>query len=320
MVGYVVKRLAWMVGLLFGVSFLTFILFYLLPAAEPAALRAGKAPTPALLSSIRRQLGLNRPWYDQYLHLLDRLLFHLDFGYSYQLGEGVGRALLERLEPTASVALGAAAIWLVGALVIGALAAVQSSGPFSWLFSAVTLVGLCAPPYLVALVFLFLFARQTGKLGLLPGPGSYTPLSAGLGPWLEGLIGPWLVLAFVLGAFYARLLRARLREVLAEPYIKAARALGIPEWRVVVLYGLRAAVGPFLTAAGVDLGLLAGGALLTETAFNIPGIGRLLYESVLNGDLPLIEGTVIVGGFFIVLFNLFADLLHAWIDPRLRLQ
>ncbi|HLI31984.1 MAG TPA: ABC transporter permease [Solirubrobacteraceae bacterium] len=319
MPAYIARRLLWMVAVLVAVTFITFIIFYLLPAVEPAALRAGKTPSPALLAHIRQTLGLQRPWYDQYLHFLDRLLFHLDLGYSYQYDISVRSALAERLPATISLTLGAALLWLAGALALGTLAALRRHSLLDRLVGALTLLGISAPVYWLALLALFLFADVTGKLHLLPGAGSYVPISEEPLQWLESLVLPWLVLAISLGAFYARLLRANLTEVLAEPYIRTARAKGISQAQVLLRHALRPALTPFLTAAGMDIALLLGGAILTETAFNIPGIGRLLYEAVLNGDLPMIQGTVLVGAIFIVVMNAIVDLLYVWLDPRVRL-
>jgi peptide/nickel transport system permease protein len=319
MPAYIARRLLWMVAVLVAVTFLTFIIFYLLPAVEPAALRAGKAPSPALIAHIRKALGLARPWYVQYLHFLDRLLFHFDLGYSYQYDISVRQALLERLPATVSLTVGAALLWLVGALGIGTIAALRRGGLLDRLIGAGTLLGISAPVYWLALLALFLFADVTGKLHLLPGAGSYVPISEEPLGWLQSLILPWLVLAISLGAFYARLLRASLTDVLAEPYIRTARAKGLSQRQVLLHHALRPALTPFMTAAGMDIALLLGGAILTETAFNIPGIGRLLYEAVLNGDLPMIQGTVLLGAIFIVVMNVIVDLLYAYLDPRVRL-
>jgi len=129
---------------------------------------------------------------------------------------------------------------------------------------------------------------------------------------------PWFVLAASFAAIYARLLRANLIETMSEDYIRTARAKGLPERRVILHHGIRAAITPIVTAAGLDVGVLLGGAILTETVFNIPGIGRLAYDSILAGDLPMIQGTVLIGAFFIVMANLVVDILYAFIDPRVR--
>ena len=180
------------------------------------------------------------------------------------------------------------------------------------------LVGISAPVYWLGLVALFLFANDIGRFKLLPGSGSYVPLTQDPGKWFGSLIMPWFVLAASYAAFYARLLRSNLIEVMGEDYIRTARAKGLTERRVVMRHGIRSAITPIVTAAGLDIGLLLGGAILIEAVFNIPGIGRLAFESIQNSDLPMIQGTVLLGAFFIVVMNLVVDVAYAFLDPRVR--
>lgn len=318
MTRYVVRRVAWALALLAGVSLLTFVIFYLLPSAEPAALRAGKAPSPALIAHVRHSLGLDEPWYEQYLHYMGRLVLHFDLGYSYQNDVPVRTALSERLPATLSLAAGAAVVWLLLGIAAGTVSAVKRHSWLDRVAMGAALAGISAPVYWVALLVLFLFASDVGKLHVLPGAGSYVPLTQSPVAWLGSLALPWLVLGCSFAAVYARLLRASLSSALAEGHIRMARATGFSERRVVLRHAMRSAITPVLSAAGVDLGMLLGGAILTETAFNIPGIGRLAYEAVLAGDLPTIQGTVLVSAFFIVAANLLVDLLYAYLDPRVR--
>jgi peptide/nickel transport system permease protein len=144
------------------------------------------------------------------------------------------------------------------------------------------------------------------------------PLSQDPVKWFTGLLLPWFVLAAAFAAFYARLLRSNLIEVMGEDYIRTARAKGLGEKRVVLRHGVRSAITPIVTAAGLDIGILLGGVILTETVFNIPGTGRLVYDSIQHSDLPMIQGTVLLGTFFIVTANLIVDIIYAFIDPRVR--
>ena len=170
----------------------------------------------------------------------------------------------------------------------------------------------------LGLLSLYLFANDIGKIKIFPGSGSYVPLSQDPAKWFTSLILPWFVLAASFAAFYARLLRGNLIEVMSEDYIRTARAKGLRERRVVLRHGIRSAITPIVTAAGLDIGILLGGAILTESVFNIPGIGRLAFDSIQNSDLPMIQGTVLLGAFFIVVMNLVVDIAYAFIDPRVR--
>jgi peptide/nickel transport system permease protein len=304
--------------LLFLVSLLTFVIFYLLPSADPAQLRAGRQPNPALVAQIRHSLGLDKPWYTQYFHYMRRLVLHFDFGYSYQSNVSVKTLIFDRLPATVSLTIGAAVVWLVAGIAIGTISAVRRRSLFDRAAMGGALVAISAPVFWLGLLSLFLFAKDIGKVHIFPGAGSYVPLSQDPTKWFTSLILPWLVLAASFAAIYARLLRANLIDVMSEDYIRTARAKGLPERRVVLRHGIRAAITPIVTAAGLDIGVLLGGAILTETVFNIPGIGRLAYDSILNGDLPMIQGTVLLGAFFIVMANLIVDVLYAFIDPRVR--
>jgi peptide/nickel transport system permease protein len=318
MTKYIIRRLLWVIVLLFLVSALTFVIFYLLPTADPAQLRAGRQPNPALVASIRHQLGLDKPWYVQYFRYMKNLVLHFNFGYSYTNNVSVRTQIFSRLPATISLALGAAVVWLTIGIAVGTISAVRRRSLFDRGAMGAALVAISAPVYWLGLLALFLFASDIGKIKIFPGAGSYVPLTQDPSKWFTSLIMPWFVLAASFAAIYARLLRANLIEAMSEDYIRTARAKGLPERRVILRHGIRAAITPIVTAAGLDIGVLLGGVILTETVFNIPGIGRLAYDSIINSDLPMIQGTVLIGAFFIVIANLIVDILYAFIDPRVR--
>jgi peptide/nickel transport system permease protein len=318
MTTYIIRRLLWVIVLLFGVSLITFVIFYLLPSANPALLRAGHQPTPGLIKAIEHQLGLDKPWYVQYFDYMKALILHFNFGYSYQYDEPVRTMIFSRLPATISLAVGAAVIWLVIGITVGTISAVRRRSRFDRAAMGTALVAISAPPYWLGLLCLFLFSSDIGKFKIFPGSGSYVAFSQSPVHWFTSLLMPWFVLAAGFAAIYARLLRGNLVEVMSEDYIRTARAKGLPERKVIVRHGIRAAITPLVSAAGVDLGVLLGGVILVEAVFNIPGIGRLAYDSILNGDLPMIQGTVLVGAFFIVIMNLIVDIAYAFIDPRVR--
>lgn len=318
MAKYIIRRLLWVIVLLFLVSLVTFVVFYLLPSADAAQLRAGRQPNPALVAQIRHNLGLDQAWYVQYFRYMKALVLHFDFGYSYQSNVSVRTLIFDRLPATISLTVGAAVLFLVFGLAVGTVSAVRRRSKFDRAAMGGALVAISAPVYWLGLLSLFLFASDIGKIPIFPGAGSYAPLSQDPGKWFTSLILPWFVLAASFTAIYARLLRANLIEAMSEDYIRTARAKGLSERRVILGHGIRSAITPVITAAGLDVGVLLGGAILTETVFNIPGVGRLAYDSILAGDLPMIQGTVLLGAFFIVMANLIVDIGYAFIDPRVR--
>jgi peptide/nickel transport system permease protein len=318
MLTYIIRRLLWLVLLLFVVSALTFVIFYLLPSADPAQLRAGRQPDPQLVEQIRHNLGLDKPWYQQYFDYMKQVFLHFDFGYSYQNTISVKEQVFQRLPATISLALGAAVVWLTIGITVGIISAIRSRSLIDRASMGTALVAISAPVYWLGLLSLYLFANDIGKFHIFDGAGSYVPFSENPAKWFSSLLLPWFVLAAAFAAFYARLLRSNLIETMGEDYIRTARAKGLSERRVVFRHGLRSAITPIVTAAGLDIGILLGGAILTESVFNIPGIGRLVFDSIQHSDLPMIQGTVLIGTFFIVMANLIVDILYAFLDPRVR--
>jgi peptide/nickel transport system permease protein len=318
MTQYIVRRLLWVIVLLLAVSALTFLIFYAFPSADPAVLRAGRQPNPQLVEQIRHNLGLDRPLIVQYGDYMKNLVTKFDLGYSYQNNISVRTQIFQRLPATISLAVGAAVVWLIVGITVGVISAVRRRSLLDRFTMTGTLVAISAPVYWLGLVSLYLFANDIGRVKIFPGAGSYVPFSDNPVKWFESLILPWLVLAAAFAAIYARLLRTTMIESMSEDYIRTARAKGLSERRVILRHALRSAITPIVTAAGLDLGVLLGGAILTETVFNIPGIGRLAFDSIQNSDLPMIQGTVLFGAFFIIIANLIVDVLYAFIDPRVK--
>jgi peptide/nickel transport system permease protein len=318
MVRYIGVRLAWALLMLLAVSALTFLIFYLFPSADPAALRGGRQATPELIAQIRHTLGLDRPVYDQFATYMKGVFLHFNLGYSYENDLSVRSEIFSRLPATLSLTAGAVVIWMLIGIPVGILSAIRPRSKSDRVAMGASLVAISAPVYWLGLVALFVFASDIGKLHLVGGAGTYVPLSQDPRGWAESLVLPWFVLAAAFAAFYARMVRANLIEVLSEDYIRTARAKGLSERTVILRHGLRAALTPVVTIAGLDIGILLGGAVLTETVFNIPGVGRFAYDSIVNADLPAIQGTVLFGAMFIIVANLVVDVLYAFIDPRVR--
>ena len=318
MVRYIIRRLLWVIVLLLVVSFVTFVIFFILPSADPAVLRAGKSPSPALIAHIRHTLGLDRPFYVQYWDYIKNIILHFNFGYSYQFSQPVKTMIFQRLPATISLTVGAVIVWLLIGLPIGAISAIRRRSLLDRTTMIGALVAISAPVYWLGLMMLILFANDIGKFKIFDGAGTYTGLTANPGRWFGSLVLPWLVLAASFAAFYARLLRSNLIESMSEDYIRTARAKGLSERRVIARHAVRSAITPIVTVLGLDIGTLLAGAVLTETVFNIPGIGRLAYDGIQNSDLPVIQGTVLFGAFFIVIANLIVDIVYAFLDPRVR--
>jgi peptide/nickel transport system permease protein len=319
---YIARRLVWVVFLLFAISLITFVIFQVLPAGDPAVMRAGKLPSPELIASIRRELGLDRSKPEQFLIFLGHVLPFaghdgISFGYSYQNHQQVLPEILRHTLPTMALAGGAVVIWLAIGVPIGVVSAVRAGSLSDRLAMGGALLAISAPVYFIGLVALYLFADDIGKWPILPGSGAYQT-AGDLPHKVAALILPWFVLALSFAAIYARFLRGNMIEVLDEDYIRTARAKGLSERRVVYRHALRAAVTPIVTLLGLDIGILLGGAILTETVFNIDGVGRYAFDAITNRDLPVIQGTVLLGAFFIVIMSLVVDIAYAFLDPRVR--
>jgi peptide/nickel transport system permease protein len=322
MATYIARRLIWVAFLLFVITLITFVIFSVLPAGDPALARAGRQPSAELVAAIREQLGLDDSKPVQFVNYIGDILPFVGgngiyFGFSYQNNTDVLPEILERLPVTMFLTGGAVLLWLSIGIPVGVLSAVKTGSWMDRLAMGIALVFISAPVYFLGLVVLYLFDDNIGKWKILPGVASYGQATT-LAEKAESLILPWCVLAAAFAAVYARFLRGNLIDTLQEDYIRTARAKGLPERRVVFRHGVRAAITPIVTLLGLDIGILLGGAILTETVFNIPGIGRYAFDAINNSDLPVIQGTVLFGAFFIVMMSLIVDILYAFIDPRVR--
>ncbi len=315
---YIIRRILWGILMLFLVSLLTFLFFYIFPAGNPAQLRAGRNPSPTIIAYINKELGLNKPIYTQYFDYMKGIILHFNFGYSYYSGASVIGLIANRLPATLSLTIGAVVVWLLAGIPVGVISAVRRRTFFDRAAMGTALVFVSMPVYWLGLIVLYLFASDIGKFPILPGSSSYAGLTANPGQWFTSLILPWFVLAATSAAIYSRLLRGSLIEVMGEDYIRTARAKGLSERRVVWRHGVRSAITPVVTVLGLDIGALLGGAVLTETVFNIPGIGRLNYDAILHTDIPIVQGTVLLAAMFIVVANIVVDIGYAYLDPRVR--
>ena len=317
MTGYVIRRILWGIVLLIIVAAITFVLFRIIPTGNPAVLRAGRDPQPKLILEIERVLGLSKPLPVQFWDYLKNIFLHFNFGYSYYSQESVTNLIRERLPATLSLTVGAAVLWVIGGMSVGIISARMRHSWGDRSSMGVALVLVSAPEFWLGLIFLYLFATDIGKFKILPGAGTYVGLTSDPGKWFTSLIMPWIVLAAGSAAIFARLVRGSLLETLDEDYIRTARAKGLSEPRV-VRQAVRSAINPSFTLFALEIGVLLGGAVLVETVFNIPGVGRLSYEAILNSDFSVIQGTVLLASMFIIVANIIADITYAYLDPRVR--
>jgi peptide/nickel transport system permease protein len=316
---YITRRLLWTLLLLWVVSLITFVVFNVLPSADPALLRAGRRAEPEILQGIRETFGLDRPLYVQYLDYMRHVFFEFDFGRSYRNDVDVRSQLLDRLPNTLVLIAGAVVVWLVVGLSVGMISAIKRGSFLDRFSMTLALVAISAPVYWLGLVALYLFSEDIGRFPLLPGSGAYSD-GASVPEKFEAMIMPWFVLATAFAAIYARLLRANLLEVMGEDYIRTARAKGLSERRVIFRHGARSALTPIVTVLGLDVGILVGGAILTESVFNIPGIGRLTYDAIQRGDIITVQGATLFLALAVCICNLLVDVMYSVLDPRVRLS
>lgn len=318
MTAYIIRRVLWGILLIFLVSALTFVLFDVFPSANPAQLRAGRNASPAIIAYITKELGLNKPIYTQFFDYMKGIILHFNFGYSYYTGASVLSLITNRLPATLSLTVGAAIIWLLTGIPIGIISAIKRGTLLDRGAMGIALVFVSMPIFWFSLVLLFLFADDIGRFHVLPGANAYVGLTVSPVNWFTSLILPWIALAATSAAIYSRLLRGSLIEAMGEDYIRTARAKGLSERRVIWHHGVRSAITPVVTIFGLDVGTLLGGAVITETVFEIPGIGRLNYDAIIHSDFPIVQGTVILAAMFIVVANILVDISYAYLDPRVR--
>jgi len=317
MTRYIIRRLLWGMALLVIVCAVTFVLFRILPTGNPAVLRAGRNPQPKLIKEIEGVLGLDKPLIVQFWNYVKEVFLHFNLGYSYTNQESVRGLIAERLPATLSLTIGAAVLWIAAGLSVGIVSALRRHSFLDRAAMGSSLVLISAPEFWLGLIFLYLFASDIGQFKILPGAGSYVGITSDPWKWFTSLIMPWIVLASGSAAVFARLMRGSLTDAMREDYIRTARAKGLPEGQV-VRQGVRAAINPIVTLFGLEVGVLLGGAVLIESVFNIPGIGRLAYQSIQSSNFPVIQGTVLLASMFIIVANILVDVAYAYLDPRVR--
>jgi peptide/nickel transport system permease protein len=312
MFAYVIRRVISTIPVMAVVALFVFSLLYVAPG-DPAAIIAGDQATPADVERIRQSLGLDRPFLVQFGDWLWRLL-HGDIGTSIFTNLPVSTMIAQRIEPTLSLMVITLLLAVSIAVPLGVVAAWKAGTWIDRAVMAFAVLGFSVPVFVVGYLLAFVFALE---LDWLPVQG-YTPIANGVGPWLENLILPAIALGCVYIALIARITRATMLEVLQQDYIRTARAKGVGQGGVLFLHALKNASVPIVTVIGIGIALLIGGAVVTESVFAIPGLGRLTVDAILRRDYPVIQGVVLLFSFVYVLVNLMIDLVYTVLDPRIR--
>ncbi len=318
MATYIVRRLLWGIVLIVAVCALTFLFFNVFPSGDPAVLRAGRNGSPQTIAAIRHELGLDKAVYTQFFVYMKNILLHFNFGFSFYSGAPVLGLIKDRLPATLSLTVGAALIWLLMGIPVGIISAIKRGSVLDRGSMGVALLFVSMPVFWLGLIVLFLFSKDIGRFHVFLGANQYIGLTKDPVHWFASLLLPWFVLAATSAAIYSRVLRGSLIEAMGEDYIRTARAKGLRERRVIWRHGVRSAITPVVTVLGIDIGALLGGAIITETVFDIPGIGRLNYDAIIHSDFPIVQGTVLVAALFIVIANIIVDISYAYLDPRVR--
>jgi peptide/nickel transport system permease protein len=312
MINYILKRLLATIPVMGVVAVFVFFLLRFAPG-DPAAIIAGDDATVEQIAAVRAKLGLDRPVLEQFGLWLWGML-QGDFGTSIFSNLPVTRLIAQRLEPTLALTLSTLVVAVALAIPLGVLAAAHARRLTDRLVMVFSVMGFAMPVFLVGYVLIYIFAM---RLGWLPVQG-YVPLSQGLWPWAERLILPSLALGITYMALIARITRAAMLEVLSQDYIRTANAKGLATSRVLLLHALKNASVPIVTVIGIGIALLISGVVITETVFNVPGLGRLTVDAVLKRDYPIVQGLIIVFAGVKVLVNLLIDISYAFLDPRIR--
>jgi peptide/nickel transport system permease protein len=314
MARFIARRLIGMVAVLFAISVIVFLIFNVIPNSDPAARIAGKNANPALIARVSADLGLDRPLPVQYLTMMKQI-FTGELT-SYASNQNVAQQIWNGLPATLSLTIGAAVLWMALSVWFGYLSAVHAGRFTDRALTILSLVGISMPVFWLAAILLYYFSY---KVPLFP-TGSYVPLTEDPLDWLYHLILPWITLAVLYVGFYSRVLRSNMLDAMNEDYVRTARAKGISERQVRIRHVLRNSMIPIVTLFGLDFGaVVGGGAILTETVFNLNGVGLYAGQAIGKLDLPPLMAVTMFGAFFIVLFNTIVDILYAVLDPRIRL-
>ena len=325
MLAFVIRRLIGMVAVLFGVSVLVYIVFILIPGGDPAERMAGKNPLPANVANIRHQWGFDKPFYVQYVRMMEKAgngvvpgkHGEFDVLRSFDTRQDVVREIKKGIPATMSLCIGAAIIWLFLGILVGVISAVNAGRVLDRLITTLALIGVSMPVFWLGIVMRYFLAEKPAH-PLFPD-GEYVPLTQDPVQWAYHLVLPWFCLAVLFIGFYGRVLRSNMLDAMNEDYVRTAKSKGLSPGRVLRKHVLRNSLIPLVTLFGLDFAaVLGGGAILTETVFDLKGVGWYAAQSVGSLDLPPIMGVTLYGAFFITIANALVDIVYARLDPRIR--
>jgi peptide/nickel transport system permease protein len=319
---FLIRRILQGALVLLLMTFTIYAIFFLGPGPQYVArVMAGKSATQAEVNAIAAQFYLNKPWYVAYAHFLSQLL-HGNLGYDYYNNVPVTTSIKAAFPITLSLVIGAAILWLLYGVATGIISAVRTRSLMDRFFTTQALFFYSMPTFVLGLLLILLLYQvlTTHGVAIFPAPGSYTSFTTNPAAWAHDLILPWITLALVSAATYTRLTRGSMLDVFGEDYIRTARSKGMPERRVILRHNLRASLTPVVTQFGLDVGVLIGGAIITEQVFSLPGLGWTAVHAIYSQDLPLIMGIVIVASTGVIVANLIVDIFYAVLDPRVRLH
>ena len=322
---YLVRRLLWAILLFLIITFVTFVIFFMAPQDPARAQCGGDQASRACLELATEKLGLDKPIYVQYAKFLKRLLLDQSLGYSYATRASLNEVIMEDARVTASLVIGGAVLWMIIALSVGIFSALRPRSLIDRAAMVFVLIGVSAHPVWIGLILSYFFGYKWGITPIANYANFFgAPADSGLpgGPWqwFYHMILPWTTFAILFAALYVRMIRANVMETLNEDFVRTARAKGAPERRILFSHVLRNALLPVVTMLGMDIGVALGGAIFTETVYQLPGLGREAVVAIGAQDLATLQAIVVFSTIAILFFNLVVDLLYAWIDPRIRLS
>jgi peptide/nickel transport system permease protein len=319
MIRFLIRRIASGIVVLWVTTVAVFALFFIAPH-NVAQIIAGRQATQQTVALVRARLGLNKPVLYQYWEFVVRLV-HGNLGYSYYNSEPVTQLLASRFSVTASIAIGGGILWLTMGVMSGVISARRPRSLIDRGITVVALVFYSMPTFLLGIVLLYFLFFQLHLAGIDFFPGSgYVPISSDPLGWAQHMLLPWFTVALTSAGTYTRLTRTGMLEVLSEDYIRTARSKGVGEGRIIFVHALRSALTSVVTQFGIDLGILLGGAVVTESIFGLPGLGQLAILSMTEQDLPVVTGIVMIGAVFVVVGNIVVDMIYPILDPRVRLR